>query len=80
MTEDSPDLDLAPLTIALSKLTEDLARKIVQDRLPGLVEKMVEQMARDIIAQVAEKVARELVLEQAEAAVQKEIERLTAEV
>lgn len=87
MAEDSSDLDLAPLTIALSKLTKDLARKIVQDRLPSLVEQAVRQTLPDLLKPIVEqlaqniieKVARELVPDHAEAAVKKEIERLTAE-
>lgn len=41
MAGDPADLDLTPLTTALSKLAEDMARKMVQDALPGLVEKAV---------------------------------------
>ncbi len=40
MAEDPlADIDLTPLTAALSKLAGDMARKMVQDSLPGLVEK-----------------------------------------
>ena len=91
MADDPANIDLAPLATALSKLAEDMARKMVQDALPGLVEsaiskekalitetvqKMVDKLAQEII----EKVAREIVPDHAEAAVKKEIERLTAEV
>mgnify|MGYP001587105455 FL=1 len=41
MAGDSADIDLTPLTTALSKLAEDMARKMVQDALPGLVEKAI---------------------------------------
>ena len=41
MAKDPADIDLTPLTAALSKLAEDMARKMVQDALPGLVEKAV---------------------------------------
>lgn len=41
MAGDPADIDLTPLTTALSKLAEDMARKMVQDALPGLVEKAV---------------------------------------
>jgi len=41
MAEDPADIDLTPLTTALSKLAEDMARKMVQDALPGLVEKAI---------------------------------------
>jgi DNA-binding FrmR family transcriptional regulator len=41
MAGDPADIDLTPLTAALSKLAEDMARKMVQDALPGLVEKAV---------------------------------------
>jgi hypothetical protein len=41
MAGDPADLDLTPLTTALSKLAEDMARKMVQDALPGLVEKAI---------------------------------------
>lgn len=41
MAEDPADIDLTPLTAALSKLAEDMARKMVQDTLPGLVGKAV---------------------------------------
>jgi hypothetical protein len=41
VTEDSSEINLVPLATALSKLAEDLARKMVQDTLPGLVEKAV---------------------------------------
>lgn len=41
MAGDPADIDLTPLTTALSKLAEDMARKMVQDALPGLVEKAI---------------------------------------
>ena len=41
MAGDPADIDLTPLTPALSKLAEDMARKMVQDTLPGLVEKAI---------------------------------------
>jgi hypothetical protein len=41
MAGDPADIDLTPLTTALSKIAEDMARKMVQDALPGLVEKAV---------------------------------------
>ena len=41
MAEDPADIDLTSLTTALSKLAEDMARKMVQDALPGLVEKAI---------------------------------------
>ena len=41
MAGDPADIDLTPLTAALSKLAEDMARKMVQDALPGLVEKAI---------------------------------------
>lgn len=41
MAGDLADIDLTPLTTALSKLAEDMARKMVQDALPGLVEKAI---------------------------------------
>ena len=41
MAGDPTDIDLTPLTTALSKLAEDVARKMVQDALPGLVEKAI---------------------------------------
>ena len=41
MAEDPADIDLTPLTAALSKLAEDMARKMVRDALPGLVEKAI---------------------------------------
>jgi len=41
MAGDPADIDLTPLTTALSKLAEDTARKMVQDALPGLVEKAI---------------------------------------
>ena len=41
MAGDPTDIDLTPLTAALSKLAEDMARKMVQDALPGLVEKAI---------------------------------------
>ncbi len=41
MAGDPTDIDLTPLTTALSKLAEDMARKMVQDALPGLVEKAI---------------------------------------
>jgi len=41
MAEDPADIDLTPLTTALSKLAESMARKMIQDALPGLVEKAV---------------------------------------
>ena len=41
MAGDPTNLDLTPLTTALSKLAEDMARKMVQDALPGLVEKAI---------------------------------------
>ena len=91
MAEDPADIDLTPLTTALSKLAEDMARKMVRDALPGLVEKAiaaekvliketVEEMTRQLAQEIIDKVAREIVPDHAEAAVKKEIERLTAEV
>ena len=41
MARDPADIDLTPLTTALSKLAEDMARKMVKDALPGLVEKAI---------------------------------------
>jgi predicted methyltransferase len=41
MAGDPADIDLTSLTTALSKLAEDMARKMVQDALPGLVEKAI---------------------------------------
>jgi allophanate hydrolase subunit 1 len=92
MAKDSEvEVDLTPLTSALSKLAEDLARKMVQEALPGLVEKAiaeekvliketVQEMTRQLAQEIIEKIAREIVPDQAETAVKKEIERLTAEV
>ena len=91
MAKDSADIDLTPLTAALSKLMEDMARKMAQDALPGLVEKAVaeekvliketvQEMTRQLAQEIIEKIAREIVPDHAEAAVKKEIERLTAEV
>jgi len=84
------EVDLTPLTAALSKLVEDMAQKMVQDALPGLVEKAVaeekvliketvQEITRQLAQEIIEKVAREIVPDHAEAAVKKEIERLTAE-
>jgi len=76
MTEDSPDFDLAPLTVALSKLTEDLAQKIVQDRLPGLlaqavaaetvlitetVQETVRRALPDLLKPMVEKMAKDII-------------------
>ncbi|TAL09954.1 MAG: hypothetical protein EPO02_08915 [Nitrospirae bacterium] len=91
MAEDPADLDLTPLTSALSKLAEDMAGKMVRDALPGLVEKAiaeekvliketVQEITRQLAQEIIDKVAREIVQDHAEAAVKKEIERLTAEV
>jgi hypothetical protein len=57
MAKDPADLDLTPLTAALSKLTEDMARKMVQDALPSLVEKAV-AAEKVLITETVQEVAR----------------------
>jgi hypothetical protein len=57
MAKDPADIDLTPLTAALSKLTEDLARKMVQDVLPGLVEKAVAE-EKVLITETVQEAAR----------------------
>ncbi len=82
MAKDPADIDLTPLTAALSKLAEDMARKMVQDALPGLVEKAIAEekvLITETVQEVARKVARDVVGEIAETEVKKEIERLSAE-
>lgn len=59
MAEDPvTDIDLTPLTTALSKLAEDMARKMVQDALPGLVEKAVAD-EKVLIKETAQETARQ---------------------
>jgi len=82
MAKDPADLDLTPLTAALSKLTEDMARKMVQEALPGLVEKAIAEekvLITETVQEVARKVAHDVVGEIAETEVKKEIARLSAE-
>lgn len=57
MAKDPADIDLTPLTAALSKLTEDMARKMVQDALPGLVEKAVAE-EKVLITETVQEAAR----------------------
>jgi allophanate hydrolase subunit 1 len=57
MAKDPADIDLTPLTAALSKLTEDMARKMAQDALPGLVEKAV-AAEKVLITETVQEVAR----------------------
>ena len=58
MAKDSADIDLTPLTAALSKLAEDMARKMVQDALPGLVEKAVAE-EKVLIKETVQEVTRQ---------------------
>lgn len=57
MAEDPADIDLTLLTAALSKLAEDMARKMVQDTLPGLVGKAVAE-EKVLITETVQEVAR----------------------
>ena len=52
------EVDLTPLTAALSKLAEDMARKMVQDALPGLVEKAVAE-EKVLLKETAQEVTRQ---------------------
>jgi len=77
MAEDpTTDVNLAPLTTALSKLAEDMARKMAKDALPGLVEsaiaeekvlitETVQEVARkalpDILKPIVEQAAKEII-------------------
>ena len=76
MAEDPADIDLTPLTAALSKLAEDMARKMVRDALPGLVEKAiaeekvliketVQEMTRtalpDLLKPIVDQLAQEII-------------------
>ncbi len=90
MAKDSADLDLTALTAALSKLMEDMAKKMAQEALPGLVEKAiaeekvliketVQETTRQLAQEIIEKVARDVAGEVAETEVKKEIARLSAE-
>ncbi len=57
MAKDPADIDLTPLSAALSKLAEDMARKMAQDALPGLVEKAVAE-EKVLITETVQEVAR----------------------
>ena len=76
MAEDLADIDLTPLTAALSKLAEGMARKMAQDMLPGLVEKAiaeekvliketVQEMTRqalpDLLKPIVDQLAQEII-------------------
>lgn len=76
MAEDPADIDLTPLTAALSKLAEDMVRKMVRDALPGLVEKAiaeekvliketVQEMTRtalpDLLKPIVDQLAQEII-------------------
>ena len=77
MAEDPmADIDLTPLTTALSKLAEDMARKMVKDALPGLVEGAVaeekvliketaqetaNQALPDLLKPIVDQLAREII-------------------
>ena len=58
MAEDPANIDVAPLAIALSKLAEDMARKMVQDALPGLVEKAVAE-EKVLISETVQEMTRQ---------------------
>jgi len=58
MAEDPANIDLAPLATALSKLAEDMARKMVQDALPGLVEKAVAE-EKVLISETVQEMTRQ---------------------
>ncbi len=58
MAEDPANIDLAPLATALSKLAEDIARKMVQDALPGLVEKAVAE-EKVLISETVQEMTRQ---------------------
>ena len=76
MADDPADIDLTPLTAALSKLAEDMARKMVRDALPGLVEKaiaeekvlitetvqeMIRQALPDLLKPIVDQLAQDIV-------------------
>jgi hypothetical protein len=51
------EVDWAPVTAALAKITEETARKMVQDALPGLVEKAVSE-EKVLITETIQEIAR----------------------
>ncbi len=76
MADDPADIDLTPLTAALSKLAEDMARKMVRDALPGLVEKaiaeekvlitetvqeMIRQALPDLLKPIVDQLAQDII-------------------
>ena len=58
MADDPADIDLTPLTAALSKLAEDMARKMVRDALPGLVEKAIAE-EKVLITEIVQEMIRQ---------------------
>ena len=83
MAKDPADLDLTPLTAALSKLTEDMAKKMVQEALPGLVEKAIAEekvLITETIQEVARKALPDLLKPIVERAAKEVIEKVARDV
>jgi hypothetical protein len=68
------DLDLAPLTAALTKLAEDIAEKMVQDTLPALIKPQVEESLKTMLPGLVERAVTEekvLITETAQEAIRR---------
>jgi len=83
MAKDPADIDLTPLTAALSKLTEDMAKKMVQEELPGLVEKAIAEekvLITETVQEVARKALPDLLKPIVEQAAKEVIEKVARDV
>src|SRR6266581_7353668 len=51
---DLPDVDLTPLTTAITKVAEDVVRTIAQDMVPSLLTQQVEESLKKMVPRLVE--------------------------